>query len=442
MTSAPQKDDHAPKPPAPSNRLKWCALIAMLSLYFLAYFQRAGIPGTIFDELQRDFRITASAVTGLGAMFVYMYSAMQLVAGLAADRFGGRKTLLFGSLFMGVGSLWFPTADSLAGLYASRILIGFGSSFVYLSIIKEIDTLFEARHFPGLVGFILLASFLGSIAATLPFERAANAFGWRPTMMVVGGFTMATVALAAAIMTRLPATTGVHLRGIPFNLLRDVIRNPRSRPLLMVNLVNFPVVFVMQSMLGKKFLQDVSGLGSAGAAAFVLVMALTCGVAGLAGGSLLRLTGQRRKPLLIAAPLLILLSAGIMLVGVQYGAPGWLFLAAYLLLALSMGASPAAIATMKELNRPDAVAVAISVLNGVSYLGVGILGNIGGGLLDLFHADAQVTGTGTVYPPMAYMTLFGVLIAMAIVSLVVTVYRIPETRGRPVTLDELERELP
>jgi hypothetical protein len=44
------------------------ALGAMLMIYGLAYFQRTGIPGTIFDELQHDFALSASAVTALGAL--------------------------------------------------------------------------------------------------------------------------------------------------------------------------------------------------------------------------------------------------------------------------------------------------------------------------------------------------------------------------------------
>ena len=100
----------------------------MLAIYSLAYFQRTGIPGTIFDELQHDFDLSASAVTALGSIFVYVYAAMQLVVGIAADRYGGRRTLLFGSVVMCVGQVMFPCAHSTTTLFASRVLIGFGSA--------------------------------------------------------------------------------------------------------------------------------------------------------------------------------------------------------------------------------------------------------------------------------------------------------------------------
>jgi len=419
---------------------KVVALVAMLVLYFFAYFQRAGIPGTIFDELQQDFRMSASAVTGVGAVFFYVYACMQLVVGLAADRFGGGRTLLFGGAFMCVGALTFPLTHSVPALYASRVLIGFGSSFIFLSIVKEVDVLFAPRHFATLMGVVLMVSYVGGIASTLPFERAAHAFGWRDSLMGVGMMTVAAFAVAWLVLRRLnhsvPGRTSA-----PLSLLRDVIRNSRSRPLLVGALINFPVVFVIQSSLGKKFLQDTTGLSSAGAATFVLVMAAVCGVAGVCGGLALRLTGQHRKPLLVGGAGVILLSALIMLVGVLTAAPGWLFLAAYVLLALSNLASPAAVATMKELNRPDAVAVAISVLNALVYVGVAVLGNVGGAILDIFRSGARVTEDGIVYPGAAYATLFVVLSVLGLVSLLVTAIFVPETRGRAITIEEIDSAL-
>ena len=266
------------------------AFAAMVVIYGIAYFQRTGIPGTIFDELQHDFRLSASAVTALGALFVYVYAGMQLVVGVAADRYGGRRTLLFGSTIMCAGSLLFPCAHSTAMLFTSRALIGFGSSFVYLSIVKEVDTLFAPCHFAGLLGLAMLASYAGNIAATLPFERAVHGFGWRDTLMAVAGMSVVAVVVAWVVLRRL-SHVPVHRHGVPYALLWDVLCNRRSRPLLVCGMINFPIAFVIQGVLGKKFLEDAVGLSSAHAAAFVLVMASVCGVAAACGGPVLRLTG-------------------------------------------------------------------------------------------------------------------------------------------------------
>jgi predicted MFS family arabinose efflux permease len=411
------------------------AFAAMVLIYGIAYFQRTGIPGTIFDELQHDFSLSASAVTALGALFVYVYAGMQLVVGVAADRYGGRRTLLLGSTIMCAGSLLFPCAQSTAMLFTSRALIGFGSSFVYLSIVKEVDTLFAPRHFAGLLGLAMLASYAGNIAATLPFERAVHGFGWRDTLLAVAGMSVVALVVAWLVLRRLPHVP-VRRHGVPVALLRDVLRNRQSRPLLICGMINFPIAFVIQGVLGKKFLEDAVGLSSAHAAAFVLVMASVCGVAAACGGPVLRLTNQRRKPVILFATGMILLSTVLMLVGVLLTAPGWVFLAGYVLLALSIMGLPAALATMKEVNRPDAVAMTISVLNTAVYIGVGVLGNVAGAILDAFGTRAELTGARITYPPAAYATLFACLAGLALLSTLITVFRIPETYGRDRHVDQ------
>jgi predicted MFS family arabinose efflux permease len=419
---------------------RFVAMGAMLAIYCLAYFQRTGIPGTVFDELQHDFGLSASMVTALGAVFVYVYAGMQLVVGIAADRYGGRRTLLFGSTIMCAGAVMFPCAHSTTMLFTSRVLIGFGSSFVYLSIVKEVDTLFAARHFAGLLGLAMLASYSGNIAATLPFERAVHAFGWRDTLMAVAGMSLVAVAVAWVVLGRLKQVP-IGRTGIPLKLVWDVLRNRRSWALLVWGMINFPIAFVIQGILGKKFLQDAVGLSSAGAAAFVLVMASVCGAAAACGGPVLRLTGQRRKPVIVCATGMVLVATVLMLVAVLAAAPGWVFLAGYVLLALSTLGSPAGSATMKEVNRPDAVAVTISVLNTASYVGVGILGNLAGMILDAFGSQAAMSEARIAYPSAAYAALFACLAGLALVSILVAIFQVPETHGRTVTLEEIEREL-
>src|SRR5512137_2690800 len=111
---------------------------AMASVYFFAYFQRVAVPGTIFNELQADLKLSAATVASLGSMFTWIYGGMQIFVGMLADRFGGIRTLLAGGLAMATGALLFPLAPSTVPLFAARAVTGLGASFIYLSILKEL----------------------------------------------------------------------------------------------------------------------------------------------------------------------------------------------------------------------------------------------------------------------------------------------------------------
>jgi len=216
----------------------------MAGIYFFSFFQRAAIPGTIFNELQTDLRLSAAGVTALGSVFLYIYAGMQLAVGFSADRFGGMRTLVFGGLLMGIGATLFPLSHSGAFAYASRALTGFGASFMYLCIIKELDHQFSPRRFAGMVGAVLCFGYVGGLTATLPFERAVAAFGWRQVLFVVGVLILVCLGLATWLMRE-------HLRARPvesqFSLapLLETVCNKRSLPLLISAFIIFPGYFVI-----------------------------------------------------------------------------------------------------------------------------------------------------------------------------------------------------
>lgn len=412
----------------PTTRLAGAAFLSMASIYFFSYFQRAAVPGTIFNELQADFGMSASAVATMGSMFTWIYGGMQIFVGLLADRYGGKATLLGGGILMVAGGLLFPMAHAAPLLYGARVLTGLGSSFIYLSIIRELGGLFHARHFTVLVGIMIFIGYCGGITASLPFERAAAAFGWRDSLTVAALLTLAAVVISTLIFRRMGRITAA---GQTFTLgpLREVFDNRACRPLLAGSLISFPIFFVIQTVLGKKFLQDFGGLTSPASAAFVMIMTATSAVVAVLGGTLPRYLGHRRKPWLVGSAITLLLATALLLFGVLAGAPGGLFLCGFVLLAVSCASIPAGVSTMKELNRPENVAAAISVYNGLIYVGGGLVAQAGGLILDFFRDSAAVSARGIVYPRAAYLTLFAFLGLLSILNLVFASF-IPETNGR------------
>jgi predicted MFS family arabinose efflux permease len=411
----------------------------MLSIYFFSYFQRAAIPGTMFNEIQMDMHLTAAAVTALAAVFTYVYGGVQLFVGVAVDRFGGIRTLLVGGVAMTIGAALFPLSQSPAMLYASRILTALGGSVMYLCVVKEACLLFPAQQFAGVLGVTLLVGYSGGLAGMLPFERLVTAFGWRAALLGIAAVMATALFVAWRILRRFnhfsPPRSGHFL-----NSLGEVLRNRRNAPVLLIVSFNFPIYFVIQTILGKKFLQDFAGLSSAAAATFTTIMIATTAVCAFGASLLLPWTGHRRKPWVLLACGFMVAAVALLLWGVVYEKGGWVFLVAYLLMAGAMLSTPALTATMKELNRPDSVAVAISLMNGLSYLGAGAIGNATGVILDRFKDQVRVTQGGTLYPPSAYASVFALLLALAVVSLV-SVYFLKETKGQTLQSPEEYRRI-
>jgi MFS family permease len=409
----------------PRQRVQWLALAAMCLVYFLSYFHRAAVPGSIFNQIQSDLSLPATAITALAAILLYSYASVQLFVGLCADRFGGVRVLVVGGLLMSAGAILFPLCSAPWALYLCRCMTGLGAGFMYLSILREIAIMFPARHFAVLVGAVGFVGFAGGMAATLPLERVVRVFGWRHALLGAGVLTLASVLLAAGLLRRLalPRRRGPALSLRP---LRDIVTNRRCWPLLGISLLNFPIYFVIQVTIGKKLLEDSAGLSSGAAASVALLMMITAAGATLSGGLLPPLFGHRRRPVLLLASSFIILGTALLLVGVLVAAAAWVLPLAYVLLAAASCATAPLAAVMRELNAPHAVAVAIGLPNTLSYIGAAALANLAGLIIDRFQASAVILPDHTLYPPAAYATLFAVLLGLSVLSLVCSSL-VPET---------------
>lgn len=412
----------------------WSGLIAMLSVYFFSYFQRSAIPGTIFDEIQMDMGMTATAVAGLGSMFLAIYAGSQLFIGMAADRFGGRRTLLWGALLMAVGSVWFPLARSPFTLYAARALTGFGASFMFLSIVHEVETLFGARRFPAVMGIVLFVGYAGGMTGTLPFAALTAWADWRSVLLGVGLLLSACGIAAWLVLRRLPPSAHAPVK-ISFRPMWEVVGSSRNGPMLLASLTSFSVYFVIQNVVGKKFLQDVAGLSSNRAASFALTMAAVSAAMVFLSGLWLKLSRHRRKPILLAFGCILFLGAFALAMAVVLKASPWVYLAAYMMIATSVGSSTTASTVIKEMNRPECVAQSVAVLNGLTYAGVSGLSILSGWVLDHFAEGSVLTAAGRLYPSSAYLTLFIILTGIALFSFL-CLTRVRETASQLILQDE------
>ena len=411
-----------------AKRVQLAALAAMGALYAFSYFHRVAVPGTVFNEIQSDLLISAGAVTGLGAVLLYIYGGAQVFVGALTDRFGGMRVLLVGGVLMSAGGVIFPLSHSLWMLYGSRALVGLGASVMYLCAVKELDTLFGAESFAPLLCVLIFIGYGGGLIGTYPFERAVSMVGWRWSLLGAG---IASWLVLGCVYLLLRRFRDLVSTGTPFSAgpLIAICRDVHVYPVIVSGVINWSIYFLIQTQLGKKFLQDFVGIDSGGAALFTFAMMVTAMTSVLFSGILSRAIGNRRKPLLIGGATITLLATVLLVLGIRSEAPGRLFLVGYVMLAFSCGTAAIFCSSMKELGPPGAVGLSVGVLNGFCYLGAAVVANAAGMALDLFEDRATNVAGAMVYPADAYEVIFWGMSALAALSLVVCLM-VKETRGQ------------
>lgn len=393
-------------------------------LYFLANVQRVAIPGTVFNLLQERLQVSAPWITGLGSAFMYVYALNQLAVGLLVERYGGARVIVFGAAAFCAGSLLFPFSGSLPMLYFSRALTGLGASTLYLSLVQETIRMFR-NGYAVLLSIIIMIGYAGGIAANAPFALGVERFGFDAVLYAAGGLALLFYLLF--LLTR-ATLKPVPVRKVPldFRCFAEVLKVRHNRDLFVFSGINFGLYYVLQTVIGKKFLEDWCGMASGSAAWVLSAMGTLSAVSGFLIAVLSRMTGNRRRIfcriagcVCIAAFLILTL---LLLAGIR---TQWIA-AVFCMFAMTASMSTVTIPLLRETNLPELSGPAICFMNFSFYLAVAFFGNLTGFLMNAF--PPEVRNGAFVYGRASWLTVFAVLAAFAL-PVFRCAMRMRETRG-------------
>ncbi len=387
------------------NKTRFFTLVSIAGIYFFSMFQRVAVPGTVFDELQ-----AASAVAVLGSIYLYIYGAMQIFAGMSADKFGSSKMIIAGGLLLSAGSLVFPFPSEIAFLYIARAAVGLGASLIYISMMKHINMNFSAGNFPLVFAFSIVLGYGGGLAGTYPFERLVSYTGWQRAFFLAGA---ASLLLTAASSLRLRRMLVCKECSFSVKALKSVLKNKRIFPVAISGSANFSVYFVLLATIGKKMLEDTAALSSSSAAFFTFALMVSAMVSLVFHGYRGKRTSVR-KPYSILSGFFCLAGASVILFNLYSFKHPALFFAGYVFCGWAGGniLNPTLV---KEMNLPESAATAAGFYNTVMFTSVAAAGHLSGKLMDLFTASP---GPGRItYPPQAHTSIFSLCVILGIIPL-------------------------
>ncbi len=406
------------------RRAKFITLFSITGIYFFSMFQRIAVPGTIFNELQSYFGISAAAVAALGSIYLYIYGGMQIFAGMLSDGMGSSKTLITGGVLLAAGSIFFPFSDSQIQLYLARAVVGLGASLIYISMLKHIDISFSERNFPLVFSASIVAGYSGGLAGTYPFERLVELAGWRESLLIAGAVCLLLVVFSSL---RLRKTFSYRRTSYSLQTVKNIFKNRSILPVIASGSSNFSVYFLLQATIGKKMLEDFAGMSSPGAASFTFWMMFATMASVLFHGFAGKKTG-RRKAFSITAASFTACGAALILLNLMYFNSKPLFLLSYLMCAWA-GGNILNATLVKEINPPEAAGTAVGIYNGAMYTSVAITANLAGLVMDMFRHQAEITPDAVIYPVSAYIAIFSGCAALGIFS-VVSAVKIRERGGK------------
>ena len=380
--------------------------------YFFANFQRIAIPGAIFDLLEQDLHVTAPYITAFGAIYMYVYACTQLINGVLVDRYGGFRIMFTGGIILSLGALLFPMSSDLTIMYLSRGLIGIGSSMFYLSLIKELREVVSEKNFGIAISVMLFIGYTGGIFANAPFVYAMSFASWREILIILAIITIIIlfVFLITLSAIKLPdVNKKVKIRTLPFKL---VLHKRHNRNLFSFACCNFAIFYTIQTVIGKKFLEDFCLMSVSKSSLFLSVMAVIAAVFNIVNAYVCKLSHNHRVKFLKHASVITFSSPLIIFFLILFDIKTHLIASIFCILAANASLSAILVPVLHLTNRKMVSGTAVSIMNFCFFMTVGILGTATGFLLDIFEPVKR--GNITAYTNESYLLVFGLFLAVSI----------------------------
>jgi len=428
--------------PVRFERIRWTIYSVLIAAYMLAFFHRFA-PAMVTSEMTQAFGITAAALGSLAAMYFYIYTAMQIPAGVLADTLGSRFSVTVGNLVAGAGSVLFGLAESFAAASTGRFLVGLGVSVVFVGLMKSNTVWFSERRYGTVSGLTLLLGNLGAIAATGPLALMLLHVDWRTLFVALGLIAMGLGLLSWWLVRDRPEQLGFpsmrEMEGHPAHAprtrhwildLRAILANRRLWPGFVYDFGIAGSLFGMLGLWAVPMLRDVHGLTRGEASVYTTLGTVAFAVACLGAGMLSdRL--QRRRSVLRAGALIYLAVCLALLFLPWTPGPGALVL--FGLLGLGGGCFVVAYAQAKEVADPALSGMAIALVNTGLFLGTALFQPLFGWAMDSGWDGHLVAGV-PVYTLEDYRRGLWLLVGFAALAVLASRFLV-ETQGRNLSLE-------
>lgn len=270
--------------------------VALLPAYVLSIFYRSFL-SVIAGPVMADLSIGPAEFGLLGAAWFIAFALAQFPVGWALDRLGPRRTVAVTMAIGTAGAFLFALAGDATTATAGMALIGLGCSPIFMSSLYLFARTQAAARFALLTSVFIGLGSLGNLAGAAPLALAAQAYGWRPTMLAFAAAFLLSTLLAVALVRDPPAVTDGS--GKHEGLLQGLKSIVAIRPLWLlapITLTGYAIVATARGLWIAPFMTQTHGLGAVAAGHAALVMAITMTGGAFLYGALQKWFG-RSKPL-------------------------------------------------------------------------------------------------------------------------------------------------
>lgn len=154
-------------------------LICILGAIFYAYEYLLRIePSVMVNQIMQSFAIKAGDFGLLASFYYFAYAPMQLIVGTITDRFGPRRVLSAALIACIMGSFLFELTHVFSIAAVGRLLIGAGSAFAFVGVMKLGAVWLPPKRFALFAGLATALGMVGAMVGDIELSALVKMVGW------------------------------------------------------------------------------------------------------------------------------------------------------------------------------------------------------------------------------------------------------------------------
>lgn len=172
--------------------------------------------GVFLLPMEEDLGVGRDSISLVFALTGLQVGLFAPVAGMLAQRYGGRRLLLWGALSAGIGYILLFWVSSLFALYVVfALFISLGFNWSIFQAPTAITNAWFARRKALALSILSAGIGLGGLLIVPTLEALVRTNGWRATSVIAGIVILAMGAFAGAIVRNKPEDKGLTPDGDP-----------------------------------------------------------------------------------------------------------------------------------------------------------------------------------------------------------------------------------
>jgi sugar phosphate permease len=408
--------------------LPWIICGVGAIFYIYEYLLRVA-PSVMTTNLMMAFHIGAASLGNLSAFYYYSYTPMQLVVGLLMDRYGPRRLFTLAGLCCALGTYMFASTGNLVIAEMGRFLVGFGSAFGFVGVLKLATIWLPPERFAVVSGMTSALGTVGGIIGNLALTSLVSSQGWRLSLFWAAVFGLAlTIAMFIVIRDsgkyqyRSPLATQVPKHTTTFKDvfagLFKILRNHQMWVVGVVGCLTYVTNSAFAEMWGNPYLRQAYHFSPEAAAQAISASFLGWACGGPLIGWLSDRIKQRRLPVTIGSALAAIMIAVVIFVP---SLPVWAVYTSLFFFGFFSSAHIVVFAISREISPEKSAGTAIAVTNMFTMVGGMLFQPLIGKMLDM-HWSGQLMNGVRVYSNSDYQMALAVLPLSMLVTVFLTLF--------------------